>query len=160
MGNCFLLQGISPAQGSNLCLLQWQADSLPLPRLGSPYYYYYYYCCSLAERSRGGLHPSVSGGDWCGSTEMLTNHTRSRLIEKVGVKIQEGPGYHILEALQRTAKGKDLTVYTLNLKFANALILPCTHPGPPFLLLAFSTGVHSFCSSVHLLNDHCTSDEH
>ena len=35
----FLLQGIFPAQGSNLhllCLLHWQADSLPLSHLGSP----------------------------------------------------------------------------------------------------------------------------
>ena len=34
-----LLQGIFPTQGSNLhllCLLQWQADSLPLSFLGSP----------------------------------------------------------------------------------------------------------------------------
>ena len=27
---CFLLKGISPTQGSNLCLLHWQADSLPM----------------------------------------------------------------------------------------------------------------------------------
>ena len=35
----FLLQGIFPTQGLNLCLLcllHWQADSLPLPNLGSP----------------------------------------------------------------------------------------------------------------------------
>ena len=31
----FLLQGIFPAQGSKLCFLQWQADSLPLSHLGS-----------------------------------------------------------------------------------------------------------------------------
>ena len=35
----FLLQGIFPTQGSNLCLLHWYADSLPLSRLGSPQYY-------------------------------------------------------------------------------------------------------------------------
>ena len=37
VGCHFLLQGIFPTQGSNLCLwslLQWQADSLPLSRLG------------------------------------------------------------------------------------------------------------------------------
>ena len=33
----FLLQGIFPTQGLNPCLLHWQADSLPLRRLGSPY---------------------------------------------------------------------------------------------------------------------------
>ena len=33
----FLLQGIVPTQGSNPCLLNWQADSLPLSHLGSPW---------------------------------------------------------------------------------------------------------------------------
>ena len=37
---------------------------------------------------------------------MLTNHTRNRLIETVGVKIQEGPGYHILEASAENGKGQ------------------------------------------------------
>ena len=35
----FLLQGIFPTQGLNLgllCLLQWQADALPLSYQGSP----------------------------------------------------------------------------------------------------------------------------
>ncbi|XP_069444562.1 myotrophin isoform X2 [Ovis canadensis] len=32
----FLLQGIFPAQGLNLHLLHWQADSLPLRHQGSP----------------------------------------------------------------------------------------------------------------------------
>ena len=36
MGCDHLLQGIFPTQGSNLCLLNWQADSLPLSHLGSP----------------------------------------------------------------------------------------------------------------------------
>ena len=37
-GGChFLLQGIFPTQGANLCLLHWQADSLPLNHLESPY---------------------------------------------------------------------------------------------------------------------------
>ena len=27
---CFLLQGILPTQGLNMCVLHWQADSLPL----------------------------------------------------------------------------------------------------------------------------------
>ena len=33
----FPLQGIIPAQGSNLCLLRWQADSLLQSHLGSPF---------------------------------------------------------------------------------------------------------------------------
>ena len=39
MGCHFLLQGIFPTQGSNpclLCLLHWQADSLPLCHLVTP----------------------------------------------------------------------------------------------------------------------------
>ena len=32
----FLLQGIFPTQGLNLCLL-WQADSSPLSHMGNPY---------------------------------------------------------------------------------------------------------------------------
>ena len=35
VGCHFLLQGIFPAQGSNPCLLRWQADSLPLSHQGS-----------------------------------------------------------------------------------------------------------------------------
>ena len=41
MGSYFLLQGIFPNQGSNLSLqqlLHWQADSLSLSHLGSPWY--------------------------------------------------------------------------------------------------------------------------
>ena len=43
-----LLQGVLLTQGSNLhllCLLHWQANSLPLCNLGSPTNYYYYCCC-------------------------------------------------------------------------------------------------------------------
>ena len=36
VGCHFLLQGIFLTQGSNLCLLHWQEDSLPLSLLGSP----------------------------------------------------------------------------------------------------------------------------
>ena len=32
---CYFLQGIFPTQGSNLCLLHWQADSLLLSHLGT-----------------------------------------------------------------------------------------------------------------------------
>ena len=35
VGCHFLLQGIFPTPGSNLCLLHWQADSLPLSHQGS-----------------------------------------------------------------------------------------------------------------------------
>ena len=35
VGYHFLLQEIFPTQGSNLCLLDWQADSLPPSHLGS-----------------------------------------------------------------------------------------------------------------------------
>jgi len=36
VGCHFLLQGIFPTQGPNLCLLHWQMDSLPLSYQGSP----------------------------------------------------------------------------------------------------------------------------
>ena len=36
LGCHFFLQGIFLTQGSNLCLLYWQVDSLPLNHLGSP----------------------------------------------------------------------------------------------------------------------------
>ena len=36
VGCHFILQWIFPTQGLNLCLLHWQADSLPLNPLGSP----------------------------------------------------------------------------------------------------------------------------
>ena len=36
VGFHFLLQGIFPTQGSNLCLRHWQADSLPLSHQGCP----------------------------------------------------------------------------------------------------------------------------
>ena len=36
VGCYFLLQGIFLTQGSNLCLLHWQADSLLLSHQGSP----------------------------------------------------------------------------------------------------------------------------
>ena len=38
MGCYFLLQQIFPTQGSNLCLLEWRADSLPLAPPGKPRY--------------------------------------------------------------------------------------------------------------------------
>ena len=36
MGRHFLLQGMFPTQGSNLHLLHWQVDSLPLAPPGKP----------------------------------------------------------------------------------------------------------------------------
>ena len=56
MGCHSLLQGIFPTQGSNLCLLHWQVDSLPLSHLGSSslhlegtYYVVYTACSSFME---------------------------------------------------------------------------------------------------------------
>ena len=37
VGCHFILQGVFPIQGSNLGVLYWHADSLPLSHLGSPY---------------------------------------------------------------------------------------------------------------------------
>ena len=41
MGFHFLLQGIFLTQGSNLCLLHWQVDSLPLSYQGSAFLAWY-----------------------------------------------------------------------------------------------------------------------
>ena len=45
----FLLQGIFPTQGLNLCLLHWQADSLPLSHLGSSCVSYCSCRCQVAS---------------------------------------------------------------------------------------------------------------
>ena len=42
VGFHFLFQGIFPTQGLNLCLLHWQADSLPQSSLGRPTITYIY----------------------------------------------------------------------------------------------------------------------
>ena len=47
VGCHFLLQGIFPTQGLNphlLCLLHWQADSLPLSHPGSPFWDRHNFC--------------------------------------------------------------------------------------------------------------------
>ena len=43
MGCRFLIQGAILTQGSNLCLLQWQAGSSPLSRRGGPYQWWLLY---------------------------------------------------------------------------------------------------------------------
>ena len=55
VGYHFLLQGIFPTQGLNLCLLHWRVDSLPLSHLGSPRK-----CPSLCNRGRDGRTPLVN----------------------------------------------------------------------------------------------------
>ena len=50
----FLLQGIFPTQGSNLSLLLWQMDSLPLEPPGKP-------TCSCTEARHLGLPRWLSG---------------------------------------------------------------------------------------------------
>ena len=66
----FLLQGIFPDQGSNLCLLHWQVDSLPLSHQGRPISGHNQ---SAKERNVGSnLHiralsstkPALKGGLW------------------------------------------------------------------------------------------------
>ena len=55
LGCRFLLQGIFPTQGLNLCLLHWQADSLPQSQQGSPYSLGYFILSSTWIRT-GGMH--------------------------------------------------------------------------------------------------------
>ena len=70
VGCHFLVQGIFPTQGSNLCLLSllhWQANYLPLSHLGSPWLYIWTYIyisvsthISSTFRKRRSWHPVPS----------------------------------------------------------------------------------------------------
>ena len=106
MGNSFLLQGISLTQ-----------DRTCVPCAGR---WILYHCPTLEDfiiiiiiiavpwpRDLGEvcIHQFLEGIGVV-AQRMLTNHTRNRLIETVGVKIQEGPGYHILEASAENGKGQ------------------------------------------------------
>ena len=52
LGCHFLLQGIFPIQQSNLYLLHWQADSLPLSHLGSPCRWIWANKCRVANNGK------------------------------------------------------------------------------------------------------------
>ena len=45
--SCSMACGIFPDQGSNPCLLHWQADSLPLSHQESPFSLFVFVCMSL-----------------------------------------------------------------------------------------------------------------
>ena len=63
----FLLQGISPTQGSNPCLfrlLHWQADSLPLCHLRSPVHSVYPFNVNVYTMLRA---QTTAGMGWCWS---------------------------------------------------------------------------------------------
>ena len=51
VGCHFLLQGIFLTQGLNICLLQWQADSLPMSHQRSPVYILLLFSCSVVSDS-------------------------------------------------------------------------------------------------------------
>ena len=65
VGCHFLLQGIFPNQGSNLCLLHWQEDSLPLSQLGN----------TMWENKLG-------GGDSDGEVFLMSCFRKASLIKK------------------------------------------------------------------------------
>ena len=74
---CHLARGIFLGQGSNLCLLCWQVDSLPLKRQGSPFSM----ICSQ------GLFVTLLGSilaisTFCGTVEMWTQLLRSAKVEE------------------------------------------------------------------------------
>ena len=64
----FLLQGIFPTQGSNSHLLHWQADSLLLSHLGSPWGTLIYVPSSQSALSRERLEKQDWKGKQCGRT--------------------------------------------------------------------------------------------
>ena len=49
--SCAVAHGIFPDQGSNPCLLHWQADSLPLSHQGSPQtnFYFHSFPCTFTN---------------------------------------------------------------------------------------------------------------
>ena len=51
VGCHFLLQGIFLTQGLNICLLHWQADSLPMSHQRSPVYILLLFSCSVVSDS-------------------------------------------------------------------------------------------------------------
>ena len=64
----FLLQGIFPTQGSNSHLLHWQADSLLLSHVGSPWGTLIYVPSSQSALSRERLEKQDWKGKQCGRT--------------------------------------------------------------------------------------------
>ena len=60
--SCSAARGIFPDQGWNLCLLHWQADSLPLSHQGKAS------CIPL----RGNFEYPLRTGDWSGSLEFIS----------------------------------------------------------------------------------------
>ena len=66
VGCHFLLQGIFPIQGLNLCLLHWQADALPLHHMGSPFVcfipiFFYFFTLQYCIGSATHQHESTIG---------------------------------------------------------------------------------------------------
>ena len=59
VGCHFLLQGIFPTQGSNPCLLHWQADSLPLNHLRI-----LYYCMKVKVKMKSLSHAQLFATLW------------------------------------------------------------------------------------------------
>ena len=58
--SCPVVLGIFPAQGWNLCLLHWQADSLPLSHQGSPTFVFRYGAIVIERSVGSGCSPPNS----------------------------------------------------------------------------------------------------
>ena len=67
--SCSAACGIFPDQGSNPCLLHWQADSQPLHHQGSPKFHYVFILktFSSASRNRNLIHKVFSFQQFIGS---------------------------------------------------------------------------------------------
>ena len=94
MGCHFLLQGIFPTQGSNLrllCLLHWQAASLPLVPPGKPF--------SLCAKHVGvsQVYPDAPRGDTA---------SRADLLQRLSEAAPLGWGMNVLERSQVLQKGQ------------------------------------------------------
>ena len=85
----FLLQGIFPTQGSNLCLLHWQADSLSLGHLGKPGCYCRYFLFIISFLVTKNFTCEVlsclnMSGKWCGRSPWSLLCERLRCLEGEG----------------------------------------------------------------------------
>ena len=80
VGCHFLLKGVFPIQGLNLYLLHWQADSLPLSHLRSPYKLL---CIFIKQSSKKG----ITSGFKCSTRNLYSFQGATIPQRRVGRKV-------------------------------------------------------------------------
>ena len=81
VGCHFLLQGISLTQGSDLCLLSWQADPLPQCHLGSPFKHY----LSKYKKKAAFETSSYWTHIWLDSNLLITHFKNSSVLNTINL---------------------------------------------------------------------------